>query len=116
MLNKLYKGADIQAEIETLEDNLKTKRNTVKTTEAKEQKLETDRLALEKIEQIEERKSVIEKALCWEKFLVCTSFLLISARNILYTFLEFILLWTIFWQFLSKRKCDILVIFRDKNV
>ena len=114
MLNKLYKGADIQAEIETLEDNLKTKRNTVKTTEAKEQKLETDRLALEKIEQIEERKSVIEKALCWEKFLVCTSFLFISARNI-YFFIIF-LLWTIFWQFLSKRKCDILVIFRDKNV
>ena len=70
MLNKLYKGGEIQDAIERLNSNLKTKKNTVTSNEAREQKLEGDRIILEQIEELEERQSVIEKSLCWEKFKV----------------------------------------------
>ena len=68
MLKKLRRGGDIQGEIEKIENDLKTKRNTLNSTEQKEKKLEGDMKIIDKREVILENRGVLDKALKWKKF------------------------------------------------
>ena len=73
MLNTLYKGSDLQDELEKLKNLHKTKTNTVTANESKEKKLESDRKTLQYLEDLEEKKTVVEKARSWERFKVTTN-------------------------------------------
>lgn len=68
MLSKLRRGGEIQSEIEKIDNDLKTKKNTLSSNEQKEKKLEGDMKIIDKREKIKEKKEIYIKALKWQKF------------------------------------------------
>ena len=68
MLSKLHRGGEIQNEIEKIDNDLKTKKNTLSSNEQKEKKLEGDMRIIDKREKIKETQELYVKALKWQKF------------------------------------------------
>ena len=68
MLSKLRRGGEIQSETEKIDNDLKTKKNTLSSNEQKEKKLEGDMKIIDKREKIKEKKEIYIKALKWQKF------------------------------------------------
>lgn len=68
ILNKFRKGAKIQVDNELIDDDLKTKQNTLASLEQQEKKLENEKKIMEEREELIERKKTIDGALKWEKF------------------------------------------------
>lgn len=68
MLNKLHKGGEIQSDLESINETLKTKQKTLASNEQREKKLEGDRRTMEQREAAIEKKKIINSSLKWEKF------------------------------------------------
>ena len=68
MLNKLKSGEEIQQQLETNAEDLKTKQKTLESIEQKEKRLEHDKKIMEEREKLLERQKTLNGAIKWEKF------------------------------------------------